>query len=65
MGIVPSNDAYRVGWSEWVRSKTEQGIGIDLTDYKQNLTADYWACKKAFTAGWREGQRCLDANEQD
>lgn len=63
MGIVPSNDAYRVGWSDWVLDKSAQGLS--LTDHDQNLTPDYWDCKKAYTAGWREGQRCLDANEQD
>lgn len=62
MGIVPNNNAYREGWSDWVLDKQRN---IHLTDQDQNLTADYWACKKAFTAGWREGQRCLDANEQD
>jgi hypothetical protein len=56
--LVPSNNAYREGWSKWVLCKTEERIY--LTDHMQNLTADYWACKKAFTAGWHEGQRCID-----
>ena len=55
--IIPSNDIYRGGWSAWVLSKTDSMV---LTDGNQNLTMDYWACKKAFTAGWQEGLRCLD-----
>ena len=59
--LVMSNDIYREGWSAWVLSKTDKGIL--LTDGNQNLTKTYWACKKAYTAGWQEGLRCLDANE--
>ena len=56
------NDIYRQGWSKWVLDRHKKGI--HLTDYQQNLSKDYWDCKKAYTAGWREGHRCLDANEQ-
>ena len=56
--IVPSNHLYREGWSEWVLNKTESGV--ELTDHIQNLTTDYWDCKKAYTAGWQAGLRCID-----